>query len=109
VGLEPIEYRGELVALVGVERFHLISLRLLECPPDDPDLRFVAFMCVYRREAAEHGVSGYTAGDALKRRARQTLVDERELRTDAHLSDSELARRLNVPRDQSCRCARRVR
>ena len=46
MGLEPIEYRGELVVLVGADRFHLIAPRLLACPAGDAELRFVTFMCV---------------------------------------------------------------
>ena len=37
MSLEPIEYRGELVALVGADRFHLISPRLLACPAEDAE------------------------------------------------------------------------
>jgi hypothetical protein len=43
--LVPVEYRGELVALVSRERIHIISPWLLDRPVGDPDLRFVAFMC----------------------------------------------------------------
>ena len=100
MSLEPIEYRGELVALVGADRFHLISPRLLACPPDDPELRFVAFMCVCRRHAAEAGLTDYVAGDVLERWARHALIDVRDLSESTHISSAELARRLHVPADQ---------
>ena len=100
VSLEPIEYRGELVALVGADRFHLIAPRLLECPPDDPELRFVAFMCACRRRATEAGVVGHIEGDVLERWARQALVDERELLANARIPSRELACQLRVPVDQ---------
>jgi hypothetical protein len=44
--LVPIEYDGELVALVSAERVHIISPRLATRPAGDPDLRFVAYMCL---------------------------------------------------------------
>src|SRR5829696_483281 len=100
MSLEPIEYRGELVALVGRDRFHLISPRLLACPPDDPELRFVAFMCVCRRRAAEAGLNDYVAGDVLERWARHALINVRDLSARRHISSAELARRLHVPADQ---------
>jgi hypothetical protein len=98
--LEPIQYRGELVALAGADRFHLIAPRLLVCPPDDPELRFVAFMCVCRRSAQEAGLTGPLAGDVLERWARRALVDSCELMANAQLSNLELARRLHVPAEQ---------
>ena len=100
MSLEPIEYRGELVALVGPDRFHLISPRLLACPLDDPELRFVAFMCVCRRCATEAGVDGHIAGAVLEDWARRILVDERDLRANAQLGSQELADQLQVPADQ---------
>ena len=44
--LEPIEYRGELVALVSKDRIHIISPRLLTRPAGDPELRLIAHMCL---------------------------------------------------------------
>jgi hypothetical protein len=38
--LVPIEYRGELVALVSPRRTHIISPRLLHARIGDPDLQF---------------------------------------------------------------------
>jgi hypothetical protein len=100
VSLEPIEYRGELVALVGHDRFHLVAPRLLACPPDDPELRFVVFMCVCWRRAAQAGVPGHIAGEVLERWARQALIDVRDLAASAHVPSSELARLMQVPGEQ---------
>src|SRR4051794_7928453 len=97
MSLEPIEYRGELVALVGADRFHLISPRLLACPAEDAELRFVTFMCVCHRHAAEAGLTGRLASDVLERWARHALIDERELRASRDIPSPELARRLHVP------------
>ena len=45
--LEPIEYCGELVALVSADRVHIVAPWLAERPVGDPDLGFVAFMCAF--------------------------------------------------------------
>ena len=97
MSLEPIEYRGELVALVGADRFHLISPRLVACSAEDAELRFVTFMCVCRRHAQEAGLTGHLAGDVLERWARHALIDERELLASVDIPSPELARRLHVP------------
>ena len=65
--LVPIEYRGELVALVSPERVHIISPRLRIAQPGDPELRFVALMCACCGEVLNRRISGpYTEemGDA---------------------------------------------
>ena len=49
--LEPIEYQGELVALVSPTRIRIISPQLRDRPEDDYDRRFVIFMCLCCREA----------------------------------------------------------
>ncbi len=100
MNLEAIEYRGELVALVGAERFHIVAPWLLKRAAADPDLRFVTLMCVCRRQALEHGLTGHVAGEVLELWVRNTLIDERELTFHVHLSDAALARRLNVPTEQ---------
>jgi hypothetical protein len=38
--LRPVMYRGELVALAGRRRFHLLAPWLDDRPDSDPDLRF---------------------------------------------------------------------
>jgi hypothetical protein len=44
--LVPIEYRGNLVALVSTRRVHIVARWLLTRPTGDPELRFVAYMCL---------------------------------------------------------------
>jgi hypothetical protein len=44
--LVPVEYGGELVALVSVRRIHIIAPWLLARPAGDPELRFVGYMCL---------------------------------------------------------------
>jgi hypothetical protein len=48
--LRPVVYRGELVALAGRHRFHLLAPWLDERPTSDPDVRFVALLCLYHRQ-----------------------------------------------------------
>ena len=71
--LEPIEYEGELVALVSPDRVHIVSPRLLERPTGDPDLRFVAYMCLYAASELNAGRE-FDCRDA-EAWARAALVD----------------------------------
>ena len=72
----PISYRGELVASVSRERVHILAPRLIGRPAGDPELRFVAMMCVCAGEVlAGHLPGPYT--DALAEEwARVALAGE---------------------------------
>jgi hypothetical protein len=48
--LRPVTHRGELVALAGRRRFHLLAPWLDDRPPSDPELRLVALLCLYHRQ-----------------------------------------------------------
>lgn len=48
--LRPVMYRGELVALAGRERFHLLAPWLADRSATDPELRLVAMLCLYHRQ-----------------------------------------------------------
>ena len=48
--LRPVMYRGELVALAGRDRFHLLAPWLDERPASDRELQFVALLCLYHRQ-----------------------------------------------------------
>lgn len=61
--LVPIEYRGELVALVSPTRIHIVSPRLRACPPEDHDFRFVTFMCLCCGEALNGRLPGPYSND----------------------------------------------
>jgi hypothetical protein len=56
--LVPIEYRGELVALVSKERVHIVAPRLRVCAAGDPELRFVTFMCACCMEVLNERLAG---------------------------------------------------
>jgi hypothetical protein len=70
--LVPIEYRGELVALVSSRRAHVISPRLRAAAPGDADLMFVALMCACCAEVLTGNIQGpYTTelGESWAQRA----------------------------------------
>jgi hypothetical protein len=70
--LVPIEYRGELVALVSPRRVYIIAPRLLAAPVGDADLMFVSLMCACCAEVLAGRLEGpYTdaLGEAWARRA----------------------------------------
>jgi hypothetical protein len=72
--LVPIEYEGELVALVSAERVHIISPRLATRPAGDPDLRFVAYMCLCCGEVLRGHLPGPYTQELGELWARQALA-----------------------------------
>ena len=74
--LRPVMYKGELVALAGRHRFHLLAPWLDDRPAADPELQFVALLCLYHRqvlrgslpESADPNVAEQWASLALGRR-----------------------------------------
>jgi hypothetical protein len=56
--LVPIEYRGNLVALVSARRVHIVAPWLRTRPAGDPELRFVAYMCLCCGEVLRGGLPG---------------------------------------------------
>jgi hypothetical protein len=42
--LQPVEHRGELIAVVSRERVHIIAPRLLALPAADPELKHAVYM-----------------------------------------------------------------
>jgi hypothetical protein len=93
----PVEYRGELVALVSRERIHIISPRLSERPTGDPELRFVGYMCACYVEALNGRLPGDITSDIAERWARAALLGPDALRAVAERADIDAARALNVP------------
>ena len=100
VSLEPVVYRGELVALVGAERFHVVAPWLQDRPSDDADLRFVLFMCHYRCQVETGELPGPFTSERAAFWARCVLIDSEELMERSDLSDPELAEHFGVPVDQ---------
>jgi hypothetical protein len=48
--LRPVMYKGELVALAGRRRFHLLAPWLDDRPECDPELKLIAMLCLYHRQ-----------------------------------------------------------
>ena len=71
--LVPIEYHGELVALVSPTRIHIISPRLRACPPEDHDLRFVTFLCLCCAEALNGRLPGPYSNDIARTWAERAM------------------------------------
>src|SRR5690349_21636559 len=72
--LVPIEYDGELVALVSAERVHIISPRLAARPAGDPELRFVAYMCLCCGEVLRGNLPGPYTQELGELWARQAVA-----------------------------------
>jgi hypothetical protein len=99
-GLIPIEYRGGLAALVSRDRVHIVAPWLAVRPAGDPELRFVAYMCLaYAVLAADHRDGSFSSCLA-ERWARAALIDGDDLVRSTPERDADLAVRLNVPVDQ---------
>jgi hypothetical protein len=97
--VRAISHRGELVAVATRSRVYLApridALRL-----GDPELRFVAAMCLYSRDVDEGQVPGpFTNGNA-ELYARCVLVPDDEFDCHAREPDGELAERFGVPLEQ---------
>lgn len=100
MALEPVLYRGELAALVGPERWYPAASWMLERPSDDPDVRFVMFMCLYRQQVQLGALPGPFTSERAELWARCVLIDPDELRARRDLKDSALAEVFGVPVDQ---------
>ena len=100
MSLDPVVYRGELVALVGPERFHLIAPWLQDRPDDDPEVRFVTFMCHYRQQIELGELPAPFTSERAELFARCVLIDPDELEARWSLPDDQLATFFGVPADQ---------
>ncbi len=98
--LVPVEYRGQLVALVSRERIHIIAPWLLERPPGDPELRFIAFMCLYFGEVLNGQLPGPPSSSLAEQWARQALIPDADLAALRRCTDAQIATALNAPLEQ---------
>jgi len=73
--LQPIAYRGRVVACASATRVFLAD-ELRRRPDGDPELRFVLFMCCYARDVMTGALPGrYSDGNA-RAYARAALIPE---------------------------------
>jgi hypothetical protein len=97
--LVPIEYAGQLVALVSTRRIHIVAPWLRTRPAGDPELRFVAYMCLCCGEVLNGRLPGPFSAELAEAWARCALIEDDDVATDA-AGDAELAKRLRVPVEQ---------
>jgi hypothetical protein len=98
VSVQPITYRGRIVAAATRSRFFLAD-ELDRRPVVDPERTFVAFMCAYAGDMARGALPGPYSEDDARRYARACLIpvellDRRELDVD------RAAVALRVPADE---------
>ena len=74
--LRPVMYRGELVALAGRERFHLLAPWLEDRAATDPELRLVAMLCLYHHQVLR-GMLPDSANPAVAERWARLALGER--------------------------------
>jgi hypothetical protein len=97
--VRAISYRGELVAVVTRNRVHLAP-RIEALPLGEPELRFVAAMCLYSRDVDEGEVPGPFSSCDAELFARCVLLPDEEFEHRANEPDSKLATRFGVPVEQ---------
>lgn len=97
--MRAISYRGELVAISTRSRVYLAP-RIEALAPGDPDLRFVAAMCLYSCDVDAGDVPGPFTSSAAELYARCVLMPDEEFERHEREPDGVLARRFGVPVDQ---------
>jgi hypothetical protein len=91
----PISYRGQIVACATAERFFL-SDELERRPLDDPERRFVTWMCVYAHDVLIGELSGPCSSERARCYARAALIPEELLERD-ELDYTHAGQALGVP------------
>jgi hypothetical protein len=94
--LVPVEYRGGLAALVSADRVHIVAPWLLVRPAGDPELRFLAFMCLCAGQVLRGAIEGPFSSRLAEDWARRALIDEDRLAAMGEVSDAEAATRLDA-------------
>jgi hypothetical protein len=107
--LVPVEYAGELVALVSPQRVHIIAPWLLARPAGDPDLRFVGYMCACCGEVLAGRLPGPFTSAMAEEWTRCALIPDDAVRALHGTSDGHAAGALNVPVDQLARARCHIR
>jgi len=96
--LQPITYRGQLVACVTASRLFLIS-DLQQRAADDPELVFVLFMCAYAHDVITGELRGPYMDEHARAYARAALIPD-ELIERPIADVLWTARALRVPVDE---------
>jgi hypothetical protein len=103
--LQPITYRGRLVACATASRVFLVD-ELERRPASDPELTFVLFMCAYARDVITGELPGPYSDENARIYARAALIPGELI--ERTLGDiTRMAGALRVPVDE-LRQARQV-
>jgi hypothetical protein len=97
--VRAICYQGELVAVATCRRVFLAP-RIAQLPEGDPELRFVAAMCLYSRDVDEGEVPGPYSDEDAELYARCVLIPDDSFEAHASRRDKDVASRFGVPVDQ---------
>jgi hypothetical protein len=96
--LQPITYRGRLVACATQTRVFLVD-ELDRRPAGDPELSFVLFMCAYAQDVMTGELRGPYSDENARAYARAALIPQELLeRPLADISRTALA--LTIPVDE---------
>jgi hypothetical protein len=96
--LQPIAYRGRVVACASATRVFLAD-ELRRRPDGDPELRFVLFMCCYARDVMTGELPGRYSDANARALARAALIPD-ELMERPLADPRRTARALSVPVDE---------
>ena len=99
--LQPITYRGRLMAVASARRFFLADV-VEQRAPTDPDISMVLFMCIYAIDVATGRLPGPYTDDRARRYARYCLLapGAAELLERPDLDVPRAARALGIPADE---------
>jgi hypothetical protein len=97
--VRAICYQGELVAIATRRRVFLAP-RIAGLPEGDPELRFVAAMCLYSRDIDEGEVPAPYGDEDAELYARCVLIPDHSFEIHAAERDENLASRFGVPVEQ---------
>ena len=96
--LQPITYRGRLVAAATPTRFFLAD-ELRERPPGDPETVFVCYMCAYARETLAGAIDRDYCELNARRFAQAALIPEKLLEREP-INTAHAAATLAIPADE---------
>ncbi len=104
MSLQPITYRGQILAAAGPSRF-LLSDELLDRPAGDPELTFLLYMTAYARDVLRGELPGPYSDEQARHYARAAMIPD-ELLERAQLDVAGAARALGVPIEELAQAAR---
>src|SRR3954470_20818565 len=96
VGLRPIRYRGLLVAAASAEHVYLVP-DVARLRRGDPLRRFIATMCLYRRDVDTGALPGPYDDAVAELYARCVLIPDDDFRGRGREPDPVLADHFRVP------------